>query len=209
MNILLDEETFKQQVKVQHRALKARGIKLKLSDVYESLAIAYGYANHNEIQDLLKSEGSCYVEGATYLAQTQNHFVVSRFTDEESEDCEEYLGVYPPGTTITDVGTRNYGKLAALREDAVIFEEGFVLSADTVGLETFCILPNVEKYGVTPLAHEMLAAQAIREDYGFRTPLEGVMANFHDSGDDTSETINMLIWVTDADAEVIRAMFSK
>lgn len=210
MEIKLTKEIFKAQAKKQHAALKARNVVMKLSDVQESLALAHGYENLATLYAALKTADSRFVDSAPLEAQKENLFIISWFYDEDAAECsDDVMGVYPPGTTIDDVAARDWSASAALRDEAVMFPQGLVLSKDTTVLENYATVPRIDRYGLPDSANEAIVSKWVFEYLGFRVPKTGVEINLSDTGDDGGNVDHILIWVNDEDSLRIQELFKK
>ncbi|MDO8415579.1 MAG: hypothetical protein Q7S87_05145 [Agitococcus sp.] len=209
MELVIDKKAFKVQAIKQHGSLASRGIIVKLSDVQESLAVSLGYANLATLYAAFKHNAHKVVDSAVFLAQPENLFVISwMFPDDASGCADEEIIVYRPGTTLDDTASRYHEKVAALRDESAFLPEGFALSADTIGLETFCIVPRPDRYGLPDIANPKAASKHVLEQLGFRIPKMGVETGFTDSGDDGGGIDNLLIWVNNSDAGILRSLFN-
>lgn len=213
MELNVTKEAFKSQAKKQLGALKARNIELKLSDIQESLAIAYGYENLATLYAKFKKEAFSVVDSKPLLLQKENLFVVTWFTpdDDTYASCDEIMGIYPPGTTLDNLGVRNYSNLKNVQRlnDAVLaIPEGVVFSEETVALENYAYVPNIAKYGLHDGAHESTVTGWVKEFLGFRVPKSGVEVNVYDMGDDGGSKDHILVWLNDDDSAKVRAMFA-
>lgn len=212
MEMNVTKAVFKSQSKKQHAALVARNIELKLSDIQESLAIAYGFANLATLYARFKSEAYSEVDSAPLLTQLDNLFVVTWFIDEDDLDqADEVMGIYPPGTTLEDLNARdprNRKSLIELNENVRAFPEGMVLSKETVALENYSYVPNVMRNGLHEGAQDSTASQWVKEYFGFRVPKTGVKTGFYDMGDGATKD-HILVWLNDEDCEKVRAFFAK
>ena len=214
MELVLNKATFKAQAKKQHTALKNRiaGTTVKLSDIQESLAIAYGYENLATMYAALAKAESRFVYNKDLMTQKDNLFVVSFFWPDslgiESDSEDEIMCVFPPGTTINHVASRDWCAVQTLRTMVKPFDEGFCLSEETTVFENYAQVPRIEKYGLPDSANEATAVAWVQDWLGFRAPKAGVGISVSDTGDESSNQDNLLIWVSDSDAEKIRAMFA-
>lgn len=213
MELNVTKAVFKYQAKKQHAALKARNLEIKLSDIQESLAIAYGFENLATLYATFNHEDYSAVDSAPLLAQPRNLFVLTWFFDPEAGDlADEVMGVYPPGTTLDDVGLRNYAnweKLEMLNDRVLTIPKGIAFSDETVALENYAYVPNVAKYGLHEGAHESTVTTWVKEYIGFRVPKSGVEVSLYEMGDDGASKDHILVWLNDEDSAKVRAMFDK
>jgi hypothetical protein len=197
-------DSFKSQAKKLFAALKDRDIALKLSDVQEALAISYGYKNLAAMNGMLKLDSSRVVQGAPLYNQHDNLFVVSWVYNEDSDGDD--LVVYPPGTSMDDIATRDWRKLCDLNESVITVPDD--LSFDTsVVLENFAEVSNINKYGLHDGAHEKTVNAWILEHFFFRVAAEGVKVYVSDRGDDGASKDHFLIWVPDDVAQTLKDLF--
>lgn len=213
MELNVTKEVFKSQAKKQHAALKARNVELKLSDIQESLAIAYGYENLATLYATFKKEDYSVVDSKPLLLQKDNLFVVTWFSPEDTHaTCDEVMGIYPPGTSLDHIAMRNYSNWATvekLNNQVLAIPEGLVFSEDTVALKNYSYVPNISRYGLHDGAHESTVAAWVKEFFGFRVPLSGVEVDVYDMGDDGGSKDHILVWLNDDDSAKVRAMFAE
>jgi hypothetical protein len=210
MKLQITKEAFKSQAKKQHAALKARNVELKLSDIQESLAIAYGFENLATLYATFSKEEYSVVEDVKPLrSQTANLFVLTWcFPDDDDGLADEVLSIFPPGTTLSMVGSRDYQAVAELNDEVVEIPEGLVFSKETVALENFSMVPNIAKYGLHELADERAVNKHVKTYLGFRVPRDGVDVNVYDMGNDGGSKDHLLVWLTDEDSAKVRALFA-
>jgi hypothetical protein len=211
MELQITKEAFKSQAKKQHAALKARNVELKLSDIQESLAIAYGFENLATLYAAFREDDYSEVDDVKpLLAQTANLFVLSwRFPENDDGLADEVMYVFPPGTTLNMVGSYDYEAVHALREKGIEIPEGLVFSKETVALENFSMVPRIDKYGLHELADERAVNKYIKTYMGFRVPRDGVEVNLYDMGDDGGSKDHLLVWLNDEDSAKVRALFGQ
>lgn len=214
MELNVTKEAFKSQAKKQLAALKERKIELKLSDIQESLAIAYGYENLATLYAKFKKEAYSVVDSKPLLLQKDNLFVLTWFDDpEETNNCaDEVLGIYPPGTTLDDLGIRHYSNMESvqrLNDEVVAVPKGMVFSEETVALENYAYCTSISKYGLDDAANESTATQWVKDHMGFRVPKSGVKVCIHEMGDDGASKFHFLVWLNDDDSAKVRAMFAE
>jgi len=210
MEMVITKEVFKAQAKKQHAALKDRSVDVKLSDIQESLAIAYGYQNLATLYATFTQEANAVVDARPLLVQKDNLFVVTwMWTPDMGELADHVMAIFPPGTTLNDVSTTNYVKLEALMDRRMVIPEGLVFSEETVVLENYAEVPCIDKYGLHDGANERVATKYFQESLGFRVPSSGVEVSLHDKGDDGASTDNLLIWLNDEDSAKVRALFNE
>lgn len=214
MELQITKEAFKSQAKKQHLALKARSIPVKLSDIQESLAVAYGFENLATLYADIKAKASRYVEDlGPFKADKANLFVFTWVspTDENGNGlCEDdVLSVFPPGTQLSDTYRTHTKAYYEFIETSVKVPDGLDgVSQQTLALESYCVAPRPDRYGLPHLATEVLADRFVKNYLGFRVPKDGMDTNFSDSGDDGSGKDYLLVWVTDDDAKKLRALFA-
>lgn len=204
MDIRLTKETFRDQAKKLHEALKSRGVAAKQSDVLEALAISFGHRNLATMDALLKQDASQYVDATELRKQTENHFIV---TMELTDNDGEVMVVFPPGTTVDDVAAYDWKKVEALRERAVALPETMKLES-AVALENYSEVPNISKYGLHDGAHESTVTQWILDYFTFKVPKDGVEVRVTDNGADGDTRDHITIWLNDADAQQVRKLFN-
>jgi hypothetical protein len=214
MELQITKEVFKSQAQKQLTALKNRGLTLKLSDIQESLAQVYGYANLATLYAKFKHEDYMVVNSKPFLAQEENLFVLTWFTPaEESDMCaDEVLGIYPPGTTLDDLGLRNSRNLAnvqRLNDEVLAIPAGMTFSKESITLENYAYVTSISKYGLDDAANESTVTNWAKKHLGFRVPTSGVEVCLHEMGDDTASKYHFLVWLNDADSAAVRAMFAK
>lgn len=214
MELQITKEVFKSHAQKQLAALKNRGLTLKLSDIQESLAQVYGYANLATLYAKFKHDDYMVVDSKPFLAQKENLFVLTWFTDpEETNMCaDDVLGIYPPGTTLDDLGIRNsmnWAKVQRLNEEVLAIPAGMTFSKETVTLENYAYVTSITKYGLDDAANESTVTNWAKKHLGFRVPKSGVDVCLHEMGDDSASKYHILVWLTDADSATVRAMFAK
>jgi hypothetical protein len=198
-------DSFKGQAKKLHAALRDRGVALKLSDVQESLAVSLGHRTLAALYATLKQEDSRYVDAGPLHDQPDNHFVVSWEYSEEAESDE--MVVYPPGTIIDDIATRDWRRLQELNKSARPIPEHIKFD-DAVVFENFAEVSNISKYGLHDGAHESTIKAWILEHFYFRVPKDDIVVHVSDRGDDGASKDHFLLWVPDAIAAELKALFN-
>ena len=206
MEIRITQDSFKAQAKKLHAALQARGVELKLSDVQESLAVSLGHRNLAALNGMLKLDASRIVEGTPLYAQKDNLFVVSWVYDQNFED--DQLVVYPYGTDIDDIATRDWRARCALDELVIVVPDEIQLDQAVV-LVNYTEVSNISKYGLHDGAHESTVNAWVLEHFNFRVPAEGVSVHVSDRGDDGATKDHFLLWVPDEEAKALRNLFDE
>jgi hypothetical protein len=206
MELVINKQSFKAQAAKLHACLVSRGIESKLSDAYESLAVSLGFANLATLFASLKANDARVVDIAPFKFQTANQFVISWMFPEDGVGDEKMI-VYPVGTTLADTASRDWTVLVRLRQESLFFPDDFELGPNTLAMDTYCIVPRPDRYGLPDMANPKAIKEHVLDTLGFRVPLSGVDTNFTDSGDDGGGIDNMLVWVSDTDAAKIRELF--
>jgi hypothetical protein len=210
MEIKLNKKSFKSQAKKQHAALKDRCVEVKLSDIQESLAVAYGYENLATLYAKFKGEDYLVVDATPLRMQTDNLFVVTWFFNDAVDSGptdDEVMGIYPPGTSLDDVTPRKWDQFLKAQYSELAIPEGMVFSEETVALHNFAMVPNISKYGLHDGAHESTVTQWVQEFMGFRVPKDGVEVSVYEMSDDGGCKDHVLIWLNDEDSAKVRALF--
>lgn len=208
MEIAITKKAFKSQAQKQHAALKARNVAAKLSDIQESLAIAYGYENLATLYAKFSEEAFSVVDVKALYEQTNNLFVLTR-ADVEMEDFswQERLSVYSPEVTMQDIiDAGNKYSVSLYDDECVALDKDWVFSKETVGLSTFAIIARPGKYGFPDCVNDDHATDWVKS-FGFRVPKGGVDIDYFDTGDDGCGGEYLLIWVPDEEAARIRKLF--
>lgn len=212
MKLEITREVFKAQAQKQLAALRARNIELKLSDIQESLAQAYGHANLATLYAVFSAEENFKVDAAPLLAQKDNLFVITWVENPDDPTYgDDVIAILPPGTTLDDFSGRGhtYEEIDNLLDTAEIIPEGLVFSEETVALESYAWVPRVSRYGLPDSVNEPMVAQWVKDWLGFRVPKSGVEVSWYDMGDDTAGRDHFLIWLNDEDSAKVRAMFAE
>lgn len=212
MEMNITREVFKAQAQKQLAALRARNIELKLSDIQESLAQAYGHANLATLYAVFKEEENFEVDATPLRPQKDNLFVITWVENPDDPTYgDDVIAILPPGTSLDDFSGRGhtYEEIDDLLETAVIIPEGVVFSEETVVLESYAWAPRVSRYGFPDSANESTVAGWVKEWLGFRVPKTGVECSVYDMGDDTSGRDHFLLWLNDEDSATVRAMFDE
>lgn len=209
MDITLNKKVFLAMAKKQHARLKQRDVAVKLSDLQESLAYAFSAENLATIYAAFKADENAKVDPKPFKAQTSNLFVLTWTynPDDEKGSLEDIPAIFAPGVTLDDVASTDIKLQQKLHDGRKFLPEGFTFSSDTVALENWATVPCVSKYGVPASAHDMTVTQWVRDNFGYRVPVGGVIVELYDTGDDSSAQDHLLVWLNDTDAERVRAMY--
>lgn len=210
MEIKLNKALFKSQAKKQFESLKNRNIALKLSDVQESLAAAYGHANLATLYASFAAADYRLVEDTKVLyAQPDNLFVFGYFWPEDDDGLsDEEEGVFPPGTALNDVMSRDWGAVETLRDSAKRLPDGIVFGKDAVALHNYALIPRPDRYGLPDSIDEKVVNGYMLENFTCRIPKNGVTVDYTDSGDDGGTKEYRLMWLNNEDSAKIRALFA-
>jgi hypothetical protein len=212
MKLEITREVFKAQAQKQLAALRERNIELKLSDIQESLAQAYGHANLATLYASFKKEEFSEVDAKPFLAQEENQFVITWIPDPENEMLgDDVIAIMPPGTRLEQFHARNlsYAQMDELLAKAVLIPEGLVFSEETIALENYAWVPEVDRYGYPDSANSATVKEWVKEWLGFRVPKSGVEVGVYDLGDDSGSRDHFLIWLNDEDSAKVRALFAQ
>lgn len=211
MKLEITREVFKAQAQKQLVALRARNIELKLSDIQESLAQAYGHANLATLYAVFKSEEGFEVDTTSMRTQKGNQFVITWIPNPDDEQGDDVIAIMPPGTTLDAFNARqmNYPAMEEALDSALAIPDGLVFSEETVVLESLAWAPRVSRYGFPDSANENTVAQWVDDWLGFRVPKSGVECNIYDLGDDSAGRDHFLLWLNDDDSAKVRALFGK
>jgi hypothetical protein len=212
MKLEITRDVFKAQAQKQLAALRERNIELKLSDIQESLAQAYGHANLATLYAVFKQEENFEVDAAPLRAQKGNLFVVTWVTNPDDPTYgDDVMAILPPGTTLNDFSGRGhtYEEVYDLLDTAEIIPTGLVFSEETVVLESYAWAPRVSRYGFPDSANEATVAQWVKDWLGFRVPKAGVEVSVYDMGDDTAGRDHLLLWLNDEDCAKVRAILGE
>lgn len=204
MELVITQESFKDQAKKLHASLKSRGVELKLSDVQESLAVSLGHRSLAALYGMLKQDSARIVDAAPLLLQVQNHFIVSWQYFDDIED--EEMVVYPAGTSLNDLATRDWRKAEKVRASAVRVPDEIKLEGAVV-FENYSEISDITKYGIHDGAHESTVTDWVLEYFTFRVPSTGVKVQASDNGGDGATKDHFHIWVSDEQAKQLRALF--
>lgn len=209
MELQLSQKSFKSQAKKLHAAVKDRGIDCKLSDIQESLALSFGYANLATLYATFKAEDARYVHNRRELLKQASNLFIIGWRYPEGDALDEQLAVYRPGITYDQIATRNQEVARAAKRDYKFFPDGLVLSEQTVVLENYAEVPRIDKYGLDDSVNEARIEKYVFSCLGFRVPIDGVDINIHDTGDDSASKNFFQVWVPDDDAARIHELFAK
>jgi len=201
----ITQDSFKAQAKKLFTAMKNRGIELKLSDAQESLAISLGYKNLAAFNGMLKLDASRVVPGKPLYAKKDNLFVVSWVYNEDNGSDD--LVVYPPGTSIDDVASRDWRLVHELNKTARPVPDDLSLNAGVV-LENFAEVSDINKHGIHDGAHEKTVNAWVLEHFYFKVAAEGVKVYVSDRGDGASKD-HFLIWLPDDVAKAVSSLFDE
>ena len=210
MEISFNKQSFKKQAKAQFNTFKQRKIDCKLSDVQESLAVAYGFKNLATLYKTFSNEDFSYVDSTEFKKQTSNLFVITWAPPTDDEDnLEEVISIYPPGTQISDVAGWDWEAVVELNTRVLAIPKGIIFSEETIVLENFATVPRIAKYGLGGYQDEHRVDAAVIEHLGFRVPKTGVEVKLFETGDDCSSKDHLLVWLNDADTVIVNQMFNK
>lgn len=206
MNITITKAAFKKHALKQVSNLRERGITLKLSDVQESLAVAYGYDNLATLYAMFEADEADVINVRELESQASNLFVLTWFdNDQTGYASDEVLGICPPGTTLNSISRMHYSELHT-KVKAV--PEGFTFSHKGVALCNYAHIPRIEKYGVPDSAAQGSVTQWVKSETNFRVPSSGVDVDVENTGDDSSAKNHLLVWLPNEDAEAVRSWFA-
>lgn len=200
MQVEFKKEIFKAKARQQHEALKARGVPVKLSDVQESMAVMLGFRNLAHLYAAFAAETDV-VAASAEIGQWVRWVMYFDY------DVDRW-GLYPEGTTLDDVATRDRVKAHEVFASRRLLPEGFVLDSRATVLETFVEAPSLEAYGLPRAADTHRVNDWIRETLGFRIIDSGIETSVHDRGDDSIDDCAILVALTPEDTERVRAHLS-
>jgi len=200
MQVEFDKETFKSKARKQQEALKARGIPVKLSDVQESMAVMLGYRNLAHLYAAFADERDAFAP-LSEIAQWVRWVLYFDYDDDR-------WGVYPEGTTLDDVATRDWTKARTVYDSRKRLPSDLVLNPRATVLETFVDAPSLEAYGLPRAADTSKVNAWVREQLGFRVIQSGIETSVHDRRDDSIDDYAILVALTPEDTARVREHMS-
>lgn len=144
-----------------------------------------------------------------FYAQPDNLFVIGYFWPEDDDGLsDEEEGVFPPGTKLEYLMSRDFYEVEELRDQEKLLPEGLVFGKAAVALHNYAPIPRPDRYGIPDCVGEKVANSYMLEHFTCRVPKNGVTVDYTNSGDDGSTLEYRLMWLNDEDSAKVRALFS-